>query len=133
MHSYDLSQLVAAKMTRKGKRRVRRTAASRSHEQQLQLPLEESDIRVNSKLRGVYRDRNGRHALVYKVGKARISFIEMKRGTLTTQSLPDSKFFDLRQFERIAYAIECAVADFLKHEGGVSEPARRALKSALKP
>ena len=46
---------------------------------------------------------------------------------LTTQSLPDTKFFGLRGFERIEYPLERAVENFLKHGGGVSDTARRAL------
>ena len=98
----------------------------------MHLPLEEIDIRHNKKLRGVYRDGNAHHAIVYKIGKTRISFVEMKKGRLVTQSLPDIKFFNVRRFERIEYPLERAVENFLKHGGGVSEAARRALRSALK-
>ena len=111
----------------------RRSKRRRAHAEQLQLPLEEFDIRHNKKLRGVYRDKNARHAIVYKVGKARISFVEMKKGRLVTRSLPDIKFFNVRQFERIEYPVERAVENFLKHGGGVSDTARRALLSAAKP
>ena len=100
--------------------------------EQLHLPLEEIDIRHNKKLRGVYRDGNAHHAIVYKIGKTRISFVEMKKGRLVTQSLPDTKFFNVRRFERIEYPLERAVENFLKHGGGVSDAARRALRSALK-
>ncbi len=100
--------------------------------EQLHLPLEEIDIRHNKKLRGVYRDNHAHHAIVYKVGKTRISFVEMKKGRLVTQSLPDIKFFNVRRFERVEYPLERAVENFLKHGGGVSEAARRALRSALK-
>ena len=55
----------------------------------------------------------------------------MRKGRLATRSLPDSKFFEVRQFERIEYPLERAVENFLKHEGGVSDDARRALMSAL--
>ena len=99
---------------------------------QLQLPLEEADIRRNQKVRGVYRDRNAHHAIVYKIGKIKISFVEMKKGRLVTRSLPDIKFFNVRQFERIEYPVTRAVENFLKHGGGVSEAARRALLAALK-
>jgi len=100
--------------------------------EQLHLPLEEEDIRHNMKLRGVYRDRNAHHAIVYKVGKTKLSFVEMKKGRLVTQSLPDVKFFNVRQFERIEYPVERAVENFLKHGGGVSEKARRALLTMVK-
>ncbi len=103
-----------------------------THAAQLQLPLGEADIRHNKKLRGVYRDRNARHAIVYKVGKSKISFVEMKKGRLVTRSLPDIRFFNVRQFERIEFPAERAVENFLKHGGGVSEAARRALLSVLK-
>ena len=105
---------------------------SRARLEQLHLPLEDADIRHNKKLRGVYRDRNAHHAIVYKIGKLKISFVEMKKGRLVTRSLPDIKFFNLRQFERIEYPVERAVESFLKHGGGVSEAARRALLSVLK-
>ena len=72
-------------------------------------------------LLGVYRDHNAHHAIVVKIGKTRISFVEMKKGQLTTQSLPDTKFFGLRGFERIEYPLERAVENFLKHGGGVSD------------
>lgn len=100
--------------------------------EQLQLPLEDADIRHNKKVRGVYRDKNARHALVYKIGKTRISFVELKTGRLVTRSLPDIKFFGVRQFERIEYPVGRAVENFLQHGGGVSEAARRALLSVLK-
>ena len=96
------------------------------------MPLDDADIRYNKKVLGVYRDRNAHHAIVYKIGKAKISFVEMKKGRLTTRSLPDLKFFNLRQFERVEYPLERAVASFLEHAGGVSEAARRALLALCK-
>jgi hypothetical protein len=105
---------------------------SRKPLEQLQLPLEDEDIRHNKKVRGVYRDRNAHHAIVYKIGKTRISFVEMKKGRLVTRSLPDIKFFSVRQFERIEYPVERAVDNFLQHGGGVSEKAARALRSMVK-
>ena len=84
-------------------------------------------------MRGVYRDKNAHHAIVYKIGKTRISFVEIKKGRLVTRSLPDIKFFNLRRFERIEYPIARAVENFLAHGGGVSDTARRALLSAAKP
>ena len=111
----------------------RRSKRRRTPAEQLRLPLEEADIRQNKKVRGVYRDKNARHAIVYRIGKIKISFVEMKKGRLVTHSLPDLKFFNVRQFERIEYPVERAVENFLKHGGGVSEAARRALLSALKP
>ena len=110
----------------------RRSRRRGTRAEQLQLPLEEADIRHNKKVRGVYRDRNAHHAIVYKIGKIKISFVEMKKGRLVTRSLPDIKFFNVRQFERIEYPVERAVENFLKHGGGVSEAARRALLSVLK-
>ena len=99
--------------------------------EQLHLPLEAEDIRQNKKALGVYRDHHAHHAIVYKIGKTRISFIEMKKGRLVTQSIPDKKFFDVRHFERIEYPLERAVENFLRHGGGVSEPARRELLIVL--
>jgi hypothetical protein len=95
--------------------------------EQLHLLLDESDIRQNKKVLGVYRDHNAHHAIVYKLGKTKISFVEMKKGRLVTSALPDKKFFDVRRFERIEYPLERAVENFLKHGGGVSDTARRAL------
>ena len=111
---------------------MRRPKRRGMHAEQLQLPLEDFDIRHNQKVRGVYRDRNAHHAIVYKIGKIKISFVEMKKGRLVTRSLPDIKFFNVRQFERIEYPVERAVEDFLKHGGGVSEAARRALLSVVR-
>ena len=116
-------------MRTKSTRRVKRRGP---RAEQLQLPFEETDIRHNKKVRGVYRDKNARHAIVYKIGKIKISFVEMKTGRLVTRSLPDIKFFNLRQFERIEYPVGRAVDSFLKHGGGVSEAARVALLSVLK-
>lgn len=99
----------------------------------MRLPFEEADIRQNKKLRGVYRDDHARHAIVYKIGKTRISFVEMTKGRLVTRSLPDIKFFNVRRFERIEYSVAHAVESFLNHGGGVSEAARRALLSLVKP
>jgi len=100
--------------------------------EQLHLLLEDVDIRHNLKLRGVYRDRNAHHAIVYRIGKTRISFVEMKKGKLVTRSLPDLKFFTIRQFERVEYPLQRAVENFLKHSGGVSDAARRALVTVMK-
>jgi hypothetical protein len=99
--------------------------------EQLHLPLEEDDIRQNKKALGVYRDHNAHHAIVYRIGKSRISFIEMKKGRLVTQSITDKKFFDVRHFERIEYPLERAVENFLRHGGGVSDSARRELLVVL--
>lgn len=106
---------------------IRRARRRSSPADQMHLPLDETDIRHNNKLLGVYRDHNAHHAIVVKIGKTRISFIEMRKGQLTTRSLPDTKFFGLRGFERIEYPIERAVENFLKHGGGVSDAARRSL------
>ena len=95
----------------------------------MHLPLDEADIRHNNKLLGVYRDHNAHHAIVVKIGKTRISFVEMRKGQLAVRSLPDTKFFGLRGFERIEYPIERAVDNFLRHGGGVSDAARRALQA----
>jgi hypothetical protein len=106
---------------------IRRGRRRSSPADQMHLPLDETDIRHNNKLLGVYRDHNAHHAIVVKIGKTRISFVEMKKGQLTTRSLPDTKFFSVRGFERIEYPIERAVENFLRHGGGVSDAARRAL------
>lgn len=115
-------------MRTKSTRRVKRR---RPRAEQLQLPFEETDIRHNKKVRGVYRDRNAHHAIVYKIGKNKISFVEMKKGRLVTRALPDVKFFNERQFERIEYPLERAVENFLKHGSGVSAAAQRALLTFL--
>jgi hypothetical protein len=111
---------------------ARHARRGRATLEQLHLPLEEVDIRQNKKALGVYRDHNAHHAIVYKIGKTKISFIEMKKGRLVTQSIPDKKFFDVRQFERIEYPLEQAVENFLKHGGGVSEAAHRELLTILR-
>ena len=110
---------------------ARRVKSGRQPLEQLHLPLDEADIRQNKKALGVYRDHNAHQAIVYKIGKARISFVEMKKGRLVTQSVTDKKFFDARHFERIEYPLERAVEDFLRHAGGVSDSARRELLSVL--
>lgn len=110
----------------------RRAVRGRAPLGQLHLPLEETDIRQNKKALGVYRDHNARHAIVYKIGKARISFVEMKKGRLVTHGLTDRKFFDARRFERVEYPLERAVDNFLKHAGGVSGTAARALRNLVK-
>ena len=110
----------------------RRSSGRRTHLEQLRLPLGEDDIRQNNKVRGVYRDQHAHHAIVYRIGKKRISFVEMKKGRLVTRSLPDKIFFDMRRFERVEYPLERAVDNFLKHGGGVSEAARRALLALVK-
>ena len=99
---------------------------------QLHLPLEETDIRQNKKALGVYRDHHAHHAVVYRIGKTKISFVEMKKGRLVTRQLPDRKFFDVRRFERVEYPLERAVENFLNHGGGVSDSARRALLALVK-
>ena len=109
-----------------------RSNRSRAPLEQLHLPLEETDIRQNKKALGVYRDHNAHHAVVYKIGKTKISFVEMKKGRLVTHALPDRKFFDVRRFERVEYPLERAVENFLKHGGGVSDTARRALLALVK-
>lgn len=112
-----------SKSTRRAKRSLRID--------QLQLPLEAEDIRHNKKACGVYRDRNAHHAIVYKITKLKIAFVELKKGRLVTSALPEVKFFNLRQFERIEYPLDRAVENFLKHGGGVSDAARRALMTVL--
>lgn len=116
-------------MRTKSKRRAKRRGPQA---EQLQLLLEDEDIRHNKKVRGVYRDRNAHHAIVYKIGKNKISFVEMKKGRLVTRALPDKNFFDMRRFERVEYPLERAVENFLNHGGGVSEKAARALRALVK-
>lgn len=99
---------------------------------QLHLPLEDFDIRQNKKALGVYRDYNAHHAIVYKIGKTKISLVEMKKGKLVTQAMADKKFFDERRFERVEYPLERAVENFLRHGGGVSDSARRELLIVLR-
>jgi hypothetical protein len=110
---------------------VKRARRGRAALEQLHLPLDESDIRQNKKALGVYRDHNAHHAIVYKIGKTRISFVEMKKGKLVTHGLPDKKFFDERRFERVEYPLERAIENFLQHSGGVSDTAARALRELL--
>jgi hypothetical protein len=109
-----------------------RSKRGRAPLEQLHLPLEETDIRQNKKVLGVYRDHNAHHAIVYKIGKTRISFVEMRKGRLVPHALPDQKFFDVRRFERVEYPLERAVENFLQHGGGVSDAARRALRALVK-
>lgn len=116
---------MATKTTRGARRRS-------SPADQMHLPLDETDIRHNNKLLGVYRDHNAHHAIVVKIGKTRISFVEMRKGQLAVCTLADTKFFSVRGFERIEYPIERAVDNFLKHAGGVSDAARRALLAAAR-
>ena len=71
------------------------------------------------------------HAIVYRIGKSRISFVEMKKGRLVTHGLTDQKFFDERRFERVEYPLERAIENFLQHSGGVSDTAARALRGLL--
>ena len=110
----------------------RRSSGRGTHAEQLRLPLGEDDIRQNNKVRGVYRDPHAHHAIVYRIGKIKISFVEMKKGKLVTRSLPDRKFFDMRRFERVEYPLARAVENFLQHGGGVSDAARRVLLALLK-
>ena len=110
---------------------AKRAKRGRAPLEQLHLPLDESDIRQNKKALGVYRDHNAHHAIVYKIGKTRISFVEMKKGRLATHGLPDKKFFDVRRFERVEYPLERAIENFLHHSGGVSDAAARALRGLL--
>jgi hypothetical protein len=117
-----------AKQARKRGASSRRTTPV----EQLTLPLDESDIRLNRKVLGVYRDNRGCHAIVFRVGKRRISFVEMTRGKLIPKSLPDCRFFVLRGFERVECALDRAVKEFLNHPGGVTQTARRALLSAVR-
>ena len=116
-------------MRTKSKRRSKRRGA---RAEQLQLPLDDADIRHNKKVLGVYRDKNAHHAIVYRIGEIKISFVEMKTGRLVTRSLPDVKFFNLRQFERVEYPVKQDVKSLLKQRDGVSEAARLALLSVLK-
>jgi len=110
---------------------MKRTGRRRAPLEQLHLALDESDIRQNKKALGVYRDHNAHHAIVYKIGKTRISFVEMKKGKLVTHGLTDQIFFDERRFERVEYPLERAIENFLQHSGGVSDTAARALRGLL--
>lgn len=128
-HTRRVTSLFDTMGTNSNRRSKRRSTRA----EQLRLPFEDADIRQNSKLRGVYRDHHAHHAIVYKIGKTRISFVEMKKGELVTRSLTDIKFFSVRGFERIEYPVARAVEGFLRHNGGVSDAARRALLSLVKP
>lgn len=100
--------------------------------EQLALPLDDGDIRQNKKALGVYRDADARHAIVYKIGKTRISCIEMTAGMLKTTTLSESRFFAERRFERVEYPLARAIQNFLNHRGGVSPAALRALRLLMK-
>ena len=104
----------------------------RARLEQLSLALGDGDIRQNKKALGVYRDADARHAIVYKIGKTRISCIEMTSGTLKTTTLAESKFFGERRFERVEYPLARAIQNFLNHRGGVSPAALRALRLLMK-
>ena len=76
---------MATKTTRGARRRS-------SPADQMHLPLDETDIRHNNKLLGVYRDHNAHHAIVVKIGKTRISFVEMRKGQLAVCTLATPNF-----------------------------------------
>src|SRR3954470_16845685 len=111
--------------SRPQRRRRRRPA------QQLQLMLGDGDIHHDRKACGVYRDRDARHALVYKISKLKVSFVEMRKGRLVTSALPKEKFFKARGFERTEYPLQTALDQFLEHRSGLSKTAREVLLAFL--
>ena len=76
----------------------------------------------------VLQDRSRRTLIVVKQGTKFVHGVELTEGELTVRRFTDQDL-DERGFRDINYPLDRAVAQFLRHNGGVSDAARRALNA----
>lgn len=75
-------------------------------------------------------DRNARTAIVISEGRKLTHLVPLEDGELVVRSLSDDEMRE-RMFRPLEYPINKAVRKYLKHAGGVSPKARKALKGVL--
>lgn len=74
----------------------------------------------------VLQDRSRRTLIVVKQGTKFVHGVELTEGELTVRRFTDDDL-NGRGFKEINYPLDRAVQHFLRHNGGVSDAARRAL------
>jgi hypothetical protein len=74
----------------------------------------------------VMQDRSRRTLIIVRQGTKFISGVELSDGELTVSKFTDEDLQE-RGFKDIDYPLDRAVDHFLRHNGGLSDAARRAL------
>jgi len=74
----------------------------------------------------VMQDRSRRTLIVVRQGTKFVSGVELDEGELTVRKFTDEDL-EARGFHEIQYPLDRAVDHFLRHRGGISDAARRAL------
>jgi hypothetical protein len=74
----------------------------------------------------VMQDRSRRTLIIVRQGTKFISGVELDEGELTLRKFTDEDL-EARGFREIQYPLDRAVDHFLRHNGGISDAARRAL------
>jgi hypothetical protein len=74
----------------------------------------------------VMQDRSRRTMIIVRQGTKFISGVELSDGELTVSKFTDEDLQE-RGFKDIDYPLDRAVDHFLRHNGGLSDAARRAL------
>jgi hypothetical protein len=74
----------------------------------------------------VMQDRSRRTLIIVRQGTKFISGVELSDGELTVSKFTDEDLQE-RGFKDINYPLDRAVDHFLRHNGGLSDAARRAL------
>jgi hypothetical protein len=74
----------------------------------------------------VMQDRSRRTLIIVRQGTKFISGVELSDGELTVSKFTDEDLQE-RGFKDIDYPLDRAVDYFLRHNGGLSDAARRAL------
>jgi hypothetical protein len=75
-------------------------------------------------------DCNRRTAIVVRVGRSLTHLVPLDDGELVLRSLSTAEMAD-RGFRPIEYPLKKAVRVYLKHAGGISSKARKALRSLV--
>lgn len=76
-------------------------------------------------------DRNRHTAIVVRTGRKLTHLVTLEPGELVLRAYTQQAL-RARQFQPIDYPVPRAVRQYLRHAGGVSGKARKALKSLLK-
>lgn len=75
-------------------------------------------------------DRNARTAIVVRVGRKLTHLVPLEEGELVVRALAPAEMAE-RGFRPLEYPVKRAVRKYLKHAGGVSSKARKALKGLV--
>lgn len=77
-------------------------------------------------------DRNARTAIVVAQGRKRTHLVALEEGELVVRPYRQDELL-ARGFKAMDYPLKRAVRQYLKHSGGVSKAAKKALRGLLKP